>query len=125
MTSAHHASGVHPVIGVDAGTATLREADRLIHALRDRLTLPAGTFACTHLFRTDQRRGVTISLTLPDADTDAGMVWQELAATLPPGAGLALGDRAHGPAEAVGTARQAAAAPRAPAGRSSTPAWSG
>ncbi|WP_234534354.1 hypothetical protein [Streptomyces shenzhenensis] len=115
MTSPHHASGVHSVIGVDAGTATPREADHLIHELRDRLTLPAGTFACTHLFRTGERRGATISLTLParDAATRAGTdtVWQELLTTLPAGTGLVLGERSHGPAEAVGTARQAAAAP--------------
>ncbi|WP_181802824.1 hypothetical protein [Streptomyces shenzhenensis] len=109
MTSPHHASGVHSVIGVDAGTATPREADHLIHELRDRLTLPAGAFACTHLFRTGERRGTTISLTLPAVD--AATVWQELLTTLPAGTGLVLGERSHGPAEAVGTARQAAAAP--------------
>ncbi|MFD3585492.1 hypothetical protein, partial [Streptomyces sp. NPDC058683] len=99
---------VHPVIGVDAGTASLREADHLIHELLGRLALPEGVFACTHLYRTDERRGTTISLTLRDADA----VWQELLTELPEGAGLVLGDRAHGPSEAVDSARQAAAAPR-------------
>ncbi|MEV5953277.1 hypothetical protein AB0M11_05740 [Streptomyces sp. NPDC051987] len=107
MTTPHHATGVRSVIGVDAGTATLREADHLIHRLLGRLALPEGGFACTHLFRTDERRGVAVSLAVPDADA----VWPELLAALPAGAGLASGERAHGPAEAVGTARRAAAAP--------------
>ncbi|MFD0503189.1 hypothetical protein ACFQ0G_10245 [Streptomyces chiangmaiensis] len=56
MTTLHNASGVHPVLGVDAGTATLRQADHLIHDLVDRLDLPPGTIACTHLIRTAERR---------------------------------------------------------------------
>ncbi|MFJ9561282.1 hypothetical protein ACIRQQ_14750 [Streptomyces fuscichromogenes] len=107
MTSPHRASGVHSVIGVDAGTATLREADHLIHRILGELALTEGVFACTHLYRTDERRGTTISLTLPDADA----VWPELLKALPKGAGLVLGGRTHGPDDAVDTARSAAAAP--------------
>ncbi|MEU0971286.1 hypothetical protein ABZ357_39955 [Streptomyces sp. NPDC005917] len=109
MTSLHHASGVHPVIGVDAGTATLREADHLIHELLGRLALTEGVFACSHLHRTDERRGTAVSLAVPDPD----MVWQELLEGLPEGTGLVLGDRAHGPGDAVDTARRAAGAPPA------------
>ena len=79
MTSPHHAVGVHPVIGVDAGTATLREADHLIHELLGRLALGEGVFACTHLHRSDERRGTAISLAVPDPDA----LWQELPAALP------------------------------------------
>ncbi|MFF7468566.1 hypothetical protein [Streptomyces sp. NPDC008092] len=111
MTSPHHASGVRPVIGVDAGTATLREADHLIHRLLDRLAAPEGVFACTHLLRTDERRGTTVSLAVPGPDADA--VWQELVGMLPKDTGLALADRAHGPDDAVAGARLAAAAPPA------------
>ncbi|MGW7542413.1 hypothetical protein ACWGKQ_15040 [Streptomyces sp. NPDC054770] len=111
MTSPHHVSGVHSVIGVDAGSATPREADHLIHRLLGRLALTEGVFACTHLYRTDDRRGTAISLTLPDKTADA--VWPELLRTLPEGTGLALSDRTHGPADAVDTARLAAAAPPA------------
>ncbi|MFK0150763.1 hypothetical protein ACIQVK_01635 [Streptomyces sp. NPDC090493] len=114
MTSPHHASGVHSVIGVDAGTATLREADHLIHRLLDQLALTDDVFACTHLFRTDERRGTAVSLTVPQVDVDD--VWRELPKALPEGTGLALADRTHGPDDAVATARQAAAAPPA-AGR--------
>ncbi|MFG2965210.1 MULTISPECIES: hypothetical protein [unclassified Streptomyces] len=109
MTSPYDPSGVRPVIGVDAGTATLREADHLIHGLLGRLAPTADVFACTHLHRTDERRGTTVSLAV--ADTDADAVWQELVTTLPEGAGLALADRTHGPAAAVNGARLAAAAP--------------
>ncbi|MEU9450202.1 hypothetical protein [Streptomyces sp. NPDC048277] len=110
MSTPHDPSGVHSVIGVDAGTATLREADHLIHELLGQPALAEGVFACTHLFRTDERRGATISLAVPDADVDA--VWRTLLAKLPEGAGLVLADRTHGPDDAVDTARLAAAAPR-------------
>jgi hypothetical protein len=93
---------------VDAGTATLREADHLIHELLGRLALREGVFACTHLHRSDERRGTAISLAVPDPDA----LWQELPAALPDGTGLALAGRAHGPGDAVDSARRAAAAPR-------------
>ncbi|MGY5057403.1 hypothetical protein ACWDFR_25560 [Streptomyces sp. 900105755] len=111
MTSPHHASGVRSVIGVDAGTATLREADHLIHRLLDQLALTDDVFACTHLIRTDERRGTAVSLTVPHAAVDD--VWRELLTSLPAGTGLALAGRTHGPGDAVETARRAAAAPPA------------
>ncbi|MFF4896321.1 hypothetical protein [Streptomyces sp. NPDC001068] len=109
MTSPHHAAGVRPVIGVDAGTATLREADHLIHELLDRPALSEDVFACTHLHRGDERRGTAVSLVVPDPDT----AWRELRAALPEGAGLVLGELTHGPDAAVDSARRAAAAPPA------------
>ncbi|MEU6194740.1 hypothetical protein [Streptomyces sp. NPDC047061] len=113
MTSPHHASGVHSVIGVDAGTATLREADHLIHRVLGQLALTEGVFACTHLYRTGERRGTAVSLAVPEADVDVDALWPELLGMLPEGAGLALAGRSHGPDDAVDTARLAAAAPPA------------
>ncbi|WP_427920582.1 hypothetical protein [Streptomyces sp. cg40] len=69
MTTSYDPSGVHPVLGVDAGTTTLREADHLIHDLAATLALPPGTVACTHLIRTDARRGTAVSLELPDTES--------------------------------------------------------
>ncbi|MDX2675389.1 hypothetical protein [Streptomyces soliscabiei] len=109
MTTPHDAPGVHSVIGVDAGTASLREADHLIHHLVDRLGLPPGTIACTHLIRTDDRRGTAISLALPGADASEA-AWQQLAGLDgPEGVGAALGELRMGPTEAARTAAQAAA----------------
>lgn len=108
MTTSHTASGVRPVIGVDAGTASLREADHLVHHLAADLGLPPGTIACTHLIRTEQRRGTAVSLALPDAGA-AEEAWQRLTAGDRPELGAALGDRTHGPAEAARVAALAAA----------------
>ncbi|MEU3985841.1 hypothetical protein AB0F77_38240 [Streptomyces sp. NPDC026672] len=86
-------SGVRTVIGVDAGTVSLREADHLAHALADHLALPATALVCTHLLRTPDRRGTTLTLTLPD-ERSAETTWHrvvELTARtpLPQGAGSA------------------------------------
>ncbi|MEU8935934.1 hypothetical protein AB0D30_39360 [Streptomyces sp. NPDC048409] len=109
MTHPDGTAGVRPVIGVDAGTVTLREADHLIHGLLDRLGLTEGVFACTHLHRDDERRGTAVSLEVPDPDA----VFGALRAAVPEGTGLALGGRAHGPHAAADSARRAAAAPPA------------
>ncbi|MBK3581146.1 hypothetical protein JHN63_46745 [Streptomyces sp. MBT65] len=77
MSTSYDPSGVHPVIGVDAGTATLREADHLIRDLTTTLALPPGTVACTHLIRTDARRGTAVSLEFPDAES-AETAWRQL-----------------------------------------------
>ncbi|MEV0485929.1 hypothetical protein AB0I69_35670 [Streptomyces sp. NPDC050508] len=100
MTAVYDPSGVHPVIGVDAGTATLREADHLIRDLTTTLALPPGTVACTHLIRTDTRRGTAVSLALPE-EGSAEEAWQRLTATE---MSTALGDRRHGPSEAAALA---------------------
>lgn len=80
MTTSYDPSGVHPVLGLDAGTTTLREADHLIRDLMTTLALPPGTVACTHLIRTDTRRGTAVSLELPDAEA-AAEAWQRLTET--------------------------------------------
>ncbi|MFE9609626.1 hypothetical protein [Streptomyces sp. NPDC006012] len=110
MTAPHHVPGVRSVIGVDAGTVSLREADHLVHRLADGLRLPDGTVACTHLVRTADRRGTTVSFALPD-ETAAQTVWQRLTglADPDPGLGAVLGDRTHGPAPAARTAQPGAA----------------
>ena len=100
MTTPYDPSGVHPVIGVDAGTTTLREADHLIRDLRTTLALPPGTVACTHLIRTDTRRGTAVSLALPEKGS-AEDAWRRLTATE---MGAALDDRRHGPAETAALA---------------------
>ena len=100
MTTPYDPSGVHPVIGVDAGTTTLREADHLIRDLKTTLELPPGTVACTHLIRTDTRRGTAVSFALPDDDS-LEETWRRLTATE---LSAALHDRRHGPSEAAALA---------------------
>jgi hypothetical protein len=77
MSTSYDASGARPVLGVDAGTTTLREADHLIRDLTTVLALPPGTIACTHLIRTDKRRGTAVSLALPDSES-AENAWRLL-----------------------------------------------
>ncbi|MEV0469763.1 hypothetical protein [Streptomyces prunicolor] len=108
MTTPYDPSGVHPVIGVDAGTTTLREADHLIRDLTTTLGLPPGTVACTHLIRTEGRRGTAVSFALPE-EGSAEEVWQRLTATE---MGAALDDRRHGPSEAAALAAAEHAARR-------------
>jgi hypothetical protein len=108
MTAPHDVPGVHSLIGMDAGTANLREADHLIHDLLDRLDLAPGTIACTHLIRADERRGTAVSLALPDAAA-AEAVWERIAGWESPDVGAVLGERSHGSRQAVRTAALAAA----------------
>jgi hypothetical protein len=107
MSAPHGAPGVHSVIGVDAGTASLREADHLIHDLVTRLGLPQGTLACTHLIRTDERRGTAVSFALPDART-AAITWSHVVAPADPGMGAALAGRSYGAEPAAHAAMLAA-----------------
>jgi hypothetical protein len=111
MTSPRMASGVHSVIGVDAGSANLREADHLIHHWVDRLALPPDTVGCTHLIRTGDRPHVALSFALPDPAA-AAAAWHRLTALLAQDAeqttGAALGELRHGPAEAAHDAARAA-----------------
>lgn len=93
---------------MDAGTTTLREADHLIRDLTTTLGLPPGTVACTHLIRTDTRRGTAVSLALPEAGS-AEEVWQRLTATE---MSAALDDRRHGPSGAAALAAAEHAARR-------------
>jgi hypothetical protein len=108
MTTPYDPSGVHPVIGVDAGTTTLREADHLIRDLTTTLGLPPGTVACTHLIRTEGRRGTAVSFALPE-NGSVEEVWRRLTATE---MGAALDDRRHGPAGAAAAAAAEHAARR-------------
>lgn len=102
------------VLGVDAGSPGLREADHLVHHLVDRLGLPAGTLACTHLVRGGDPH-TAVSLTLPDPAA-AQTAWLSLTETEGTGAPLGVflaGRGCHGPAPlaeaAAGAAAEAAA----------------
>lgn len=107
MNTADDAPGVHSVIGVDAGTVSLREADHLILDLVDRLGLPSGTIACTHLIRTDERRGTAVSLALPDTGA-ARAAWERIAALAELNAGAVLADDVYGSQPLTHTAALAA-----------------
>ena len=100
MTTPYDPYGVHPVIGVDAGTATLREADHLIRDLTTTLGFPPGTVACTHLIRTNTRRGTAVSFALPEGESTE-KIWHRLTEME---LGAALIDRRHGPAEGAALA---------------------
>ncbi|MGX9891503.1 hypothetical protein [Streptomyces sp. NPDC002276] len=68
---------------MDAGTTTLREADHLVRDLVTTLALPPGTVvACTHLIRTDTRRGTAVSLEFPDRES-AAAAWRQLTESEP------------------------------------------
>ncbi|WP_030380535.1 MULTISPECIES: hypothetical protein [unclassified Streptomyces] len=105
-------SGVRTVIGVDAGSAPLREADHLIHDLAAGLALPPTTVACTHPVRTGRRPHLATTFALPDEAT-ARAVWHRLVAHLAsaaPETGAAYAELRHGPEElaeaAAGAARE-------------------
>ncbi|MES4902290.1 MULTISPECIES: hypothetical protein [unclassified Streptomyces] len=108
MTAPHDVSGVRSLVGVDAGSANLREADHLIHDLLDHLGLAPGTIACTHLIRTAERRGTAVSLALPDAAA-AEAVWERIAGWESPEVGAVLHERSYGSGRAARTAALAVA----------------
>ncbi|MQA79893.1 MAG: hypothetical protein GEV10_15660 [Streptosporangiales bacterium] len=114
MTEPARASST--VVGVDAGTRGLREADHLVRDLADRLGLPDDTLACTHLIRTEDEPHVALSFGLPpDAgDATAWTTWSDLARA--DGVGVAAGARRLGPGHRSDAAAEAAA--RHAAGRS-------
>ncbi|MFE3826550.1 hypothetical protein [Streptomyces sp. NPDC059092] len=86
------------VIGVDAATAGLSDADHLARALAGELALPDAASVGTHVVRAGRPR-LALSLSLPDAAT-AAEVWRALTGRAEPGpVGLAFGERRHGPAE--------------------------
>ncbi|MGQ4430659.1 MULTISPECIES: hypothetical protein [unclassified Streptomyces] len=109
MSGPYDPSGVHSVIGVDAGTTTLREADHLIRDLSTTLALPPDTVACTHLIRTETRRGTAVSLALPEDGERLEDIWRHLTEM---DLAAALGERSHGPAEAAACAAAEHAARR-------------
>ncbi|MET9874241.1 hypothetical protein ABZZ36_06380 [Actinacidiphila glaucinigra] len=106
-----------PVLGVDAGSPGLREADHLVHHLVGRLGLPAGTVACTHFVRGGDPH-TAVSLTTADPAA-AEAAWGVLTQARGAGAegtaplGVFLAGRRHGPAAlaeaAAGAATEAAA----------------
>jgi hypothetical protein len=78
------------VLGVDAGSGSLREADHLLLDLVRRFGLPAAVTGCTHLIRTG-RPHIAVSLSLP-AEVRAAL---DLAA-LPEGMSAVLGAERRG-----------------------------
>ncbi|MFE3741428.1 hypothetical protein [Streptomyces sp. NPDC059134] len=86
------------VIGVDAATTGLGDADHLARALAGELGLPETASVGTHAVRTG-RPHLALTLTLPNAATADG-VWRALTGrAAPEPVGLALGEWRHGPAE--------------------------
>ncbi|MET8157521.1 hypothetical protein ABZT47_14180 [Sphaerisporangium sp. NPDC005289] len=62
------------ILGLDAGSRTVAEAEHLLHEMAESLGLPAGTVGCTHFVRTTDLAHVACSLSIPaatgsDADT--------------------------------------------------------
>jgi hypothetical protein len=88
-----------PILGVDAASATVPQAEHLIHDLISVLGLRADTLACTHFIR-EGRPHVAVSIEAPPT-VDLGL--------LPAGAGGAIGDTRHGPAGLAASAAHAAA----------------
>jgi hypothetical protein len=87
------------ILGIDAGTSSVRQADHLIHELIGLLGLPDGTTGCTHLIHRPPPH-VAISLTVP-----AGVGLD----ALPAGVGAAYGYGRMGPPDLAETAALAAA----------------
>jgi hypothetical protein len=88
-----------PILGVDFASATIPQAEHLIHDVINTLGLRADALACTHFIR-QGRPHVAISIEAPAA-IDLTL--------LPAEAGAALGDTRHGPPDLAETAAQAAA----------------
>ncbi|HEV7933375.1 MAG TPA: hypothetical protein VGP70_13840 [Actinomadura sp.] len=105
------------ILGVDAGSRTLREADHLLAELAGRFGLPDGVMGCTHLIRTG-RPHVAVSLAVADgAGPDLDLTALDLTApdtrapdatAAPDGVGAALDGRRRGPAEPAEGAELAA-----------------
>lgn len=61
------------ILGLDAGSRTVAEAEHLLHEMAESLGLPAGTVGCTHFVRTTGLAHVACSLSVPAATgKDAG-----------------------------------------------------
>lgn len=93
------------VLGIDAGTRELLQADHLARGWAGKLGLPDGLLACTHFVRTPEPH-VAVSLRPEGQAPDWAMV-SELAEA--EGVGVAFGERRAGPAELAETAAEAAA----------------
>lgn len=91
------------LIGIDAGSRTLREADHLVQALVDRLSLPPDTMACTHPIRSDTAH-IAVSIALP-GHLLTPLVTLARTADM----GIAFGGSRSGPVEFAAGAAQAVA----------------
>ncbi|MEV7966396.1 hypothetical protein AB0O34_10485 [Sphaerisporangium sp. NPDC088356] len=87
------------ILGLDAGSRTVTEAEHLLHDMVKVLGLPAGTVGCTHFVRTATGAPhVACSLAL-----------QALPSGIPENVGSALGDSRTGPKDLAEGAALAAA----------------
>ncbi|WP_066947546.1 hypothetical protein [Microtetraspora fusca] len=86
------------ILGVDSGSRTVAEAERLLHSVVEALGLPSGVIGCTHFVRTGALPHVACSVAL-EGDADLSL--------LPEGVSAALGERRTGP-DAEGAALAAA-----------------
>ncbi|MEU9889234.1 hypothetical protein [Sphaerisporangium sp. NPDC051011] len=94
------------ILGLDAGTRTVPEAEHLLHDMVEALGLPAGTIGCTHFVRTATGLPhVALSLSLAGDPADGGV---DLSA-VPESIGVALGERRNGPGDLAEGAALAAA----------------
>ncbi|MDH2429012.1 hypothetical protein [Sphaerisporangium sp. TRM90804] len=90
------------IVGLDAGSRTVAEAEHLITDTVKALGLPAGTVACTHFVRSGTG-APHVACSLAVADRPVG------ALSVPDGVGLAYGETRTGPAELAEGAALAAA----------------
>ncbi|MFF4775898.1 hypothetical protein ACFY05_23885 [Microtetraspora fusca] len=86
------------ILGVDSGSRTVAEAERLLHSVVEALGPPSGVIGCTHFVRTGPLPHVACSVAL-EGDADLSL--------LPEGVSAALGERRTGP-DAEGAALAAA-----------------
>ncbi|GLW98553.1 hypothetical protein [Microtetraspora sp. NBRC 16547] len=86
------------ILGVDSGSRTVAEAERLLHSVVEALGLPSAVIGCTHFVRTGALPHVACSVTL-EGDADLSL--------LPDGVSAALGESRTGP-DAEGAALAAA-----------------
>lgn len=89
------------VLGIDAGSATAREAEHLLAEVRTLLDLGGGAVCCTHLVRDHARPHVAVSVAAAGLSTAAFAV-------LPAGYGAALGAYRVGPPDLAAAAAVAA-----------------
>ncbi|MGI5488547.1 hypothetical protein [Microtetraspora malaysiensis] len=94
------------ILGIDSGSRTVAEAERLLHSVVEALGLPSGVIGCTHFVRTGALPHVACSVALRgDAEGDTGE--DADLSLLPDGVSAALGERRTGP-DADGAALAAA-----------------
>ncbi|MFC7385265.1 hypothetical protein [Sphaerisporangium rhizosphaerae] len=101
------------ILGLDAGSRTVAEAEHLLHEMAESLGLPAGTVGCTHFVRTTGLAHVACSLSIPAAtgkEAGAAPAGGVDLGALPAHLGAALGDARTGPGDLAEGAALAAAA---------------